>query len=56
MGVLTPGTSGLITSACIAFIYRTTPYLMSPFDAFLYGVGQTIVAACISFTRILATL
>jgi len=56
MGILTPATSGLITSAVIAFVYSASALQMSPFYAFLYGVGQTAVAAAFSFTRILATL
>jgi len=56
MGLLTPGTSGLITSAVIAFVYSASALTMTPFYAFLYGVGQTAMAASFSFTRILATL
>jgi len=56
MGVITPLTSGLVTSAVIAFVYRASALEMTPFYGFLYGVGQTVMAACFSFTRILATL
>ncbi|ODN04046.1 Transmembrane protein [Orchesella cincta] len=56
MGIVNPGTTGLITSAVIAFIYKASILQMTPFYAFVYGVGQTGVAAAFSFTRILATL
>jgi len=56
MGVLTPATSGLITSAVIAFVYNSSSFQMEPFYAFLYGIGQTAMAAALSFARILATL
>jgi len=56
MGVLTPCTSGLVTSATISFVYRASTLQMTPFYAFLYGTGQTVMAAAFSFTRILATL
>nr|CAD7453091.1 unnamed protein product [Timema tahoe]CAD7603923.1 unnamed protein product [Timema genevievae] len=56
MGVLAPLTSGVVSSAAVAFVYRASSFKMTPLYAILWGVGQTIVAACIGFTRILATL
>nr|CAD7197582.1 unnamed protein product [Timema douglasi] len=56
MGVLAPLTSGVVSSAAVAFVYRASNFKMTPLYAILWGVGQTIVAACIGFTRILATL
>lgn len=53
--IMTPITSS-ISSAAIAFVHDTGNLSMSPIYAIIYGVGQTIIAACIGFTRILATL
>lgn len=56
MGVVSPATSGVISSAAIAFVYRASSLEMSPIYAMLWGIGQTVLSACIGFTRILATL
>lgn len=56
MGVVTPVTSGVLSSAAIAFVYRASSLQMSPIYAMLWGIGQTVMAACVGFTRILATL
>ncbi|XP_044737664.1 transmembrane protein 170A [Chrysoperla carnea] len=56
MGVVPPLTSGVVSSATIAFVYRASSLPMSPLYALLWGLGQTALAACIGFTRILATL
>ncbi|KAF5306429.1 hypothetical protein FQR65_LT07341 [Abscondita terminalis] len=56
MGVLPPITSGIVSSAVIAFVYKSATYPMEPLYALLWGVGQTVVSGCIGFTRILATL
>ncbi|KAG7188882.1 hypothetical protein KM043_008488 [Ampulex compressa] len=56
MGVLLPLTSGVLSSAAIAFVYRASSYQMPPLYALFWGIGQTVVAACVGFTRILATL
>ncbi|XP_017883964.1 transmembrane protein 170A [Ceratina calcarata] len=56
MGVLLPLTSGVLSSAAVAFVYRASRYPMSPLYALLWGIGQTVVAGCVGFTRILATL
>lgn len=56
MGVVPPMSSGVVTSAAIAFVYRASSLPMSPLHAYFWGLGQTAVAACIGFTRILATL
>lgn len=53
--IMTPITSS-ISSAAIAFVHDAGKLSMSPIYAIIYGVGQTILAACIGFTRILATL
>lgn len=56
MGVLLPLTSGVLSSAAVAFVYRASGYQMPPLYALFWGIGQTVVAACVGFTRILATL
>lgn len=56
MGIIPPLTAGVVSSAAIAFVYRASSYPMAPLYAFIWGVGQTALAACLGFTRILATL
>ena len=56
MGILSPLTGGVVTSAAVAGVYRASGFEMAPLHAFVYGVGQTILVIFISFTRILATL
>lgn len=56
MGVVSPATSGVLSSAAIAFVHRASSLQMSPIYAMIWGVGQTLLSACIGFTRILATL
>lgn len=56
MGVLLPLTSGVLSSAAVAFVYRASSYQLPPLYALFWGIGQTVVAACVGFTRILATL
>uniref|UniRef100_A0A1B0GHV3 Putative conserved plasma membrane protein n=4 Tax=Phlebotominae TaxID=7198 RepID=A0A1B0GHV3_LUTLO len=56
MGVISPATSGVISSAAIAFVHRASSLQMSPIYAMIWGIGQTLLSACIGFTRILATL
>ncbi|KAH8307705.1 hypothetical protein KR215_011887 [Drosophila sulfurigaster] len=56
MGFLSPAASGIISSAVIAFVHRASSLPMSPIYAMIWGLGQTIVSACLGFTRILATL
>ncbi|XP_041376300.1 transmembrane protein 170A-like [Gigantopelta aegis] len=56
MGVLSPLTGGVVTSAVIAGVFRASDFVMMPFYALVWGLGQTIVVMFISFTRILATL
>lgn len=56
MGVVSPATSGVISSAAIGFVHRASSLQMLPVYAMLWGVGQTVLSACIGFTRILATL
>ncbi|XP_032452035.1 transmembrane protein 170A isoform X2 [Nasonia vitripennis] len=56
MGVLMPLTSGVVSSAAVAFVYGSAGYQMAPQYALLWGIGQTVLAACVGFTRILATL
>ncbi|CAK9828207.1 Transmembrane protein 170A [Anthophora retusa] len=56
MGVLLPLTSGVLSSAAVAFVYRASRYPLPPLYALLWGIGQTVVAGCVGFTRILATL
>ncbi|KAL8574600.1 hypothetical protein ACOMHN_061600 [Nucella lapillus] len=56
MGIVSPLTGGVISSAAIAGVYRASDFTMMPFYALVWGVGQTVVMLLISFTRILATL
>ncbi|EDV38082.1 uncharacterized protein Dana_GF11085, isoform B [Drosophila ananassae] len=56
MGFLSPASSGIISSAVISFVHRASSLPMSPIYAMVWGLGQTIVSACLGFTRILATL
>jgi len=66
MGVLSPATGGVITSAAIAGVYRASGFSnvnehplideRSPFIAMFFGVGQTLLVIFVSFTRILPTL
>ncbi|KAI4484381.1 hypothetical protein M0802_013108 [Mischocyttarus mexicanus] len=56
MGILLPLTSGVLSSAAVAFVYRASSHQMPPLYALIWGIGQTVVAACVGFTRILATL
>lgn len=55
-GVVTPVTSGIASSAAIAFIYRAAHIVMPAPHALIWGIGQTVLGAGIGFTRILATL
>ncbi|KAK9303043.1 hypothetical protein QLX08_005150 [Tetragonisca angustula] len=56
MGILLPLTSGVLSSAAVAFVYRASRYPLPPLYALFWGIGQTVVAGCVGFTRILATL
>ncbi|RZF39408.1 hypothetical protein LSTR_LSTR000929 [Laodelphax striatellus] len=56
MGVVQPISSGVVSSAAIASVYRASMIQMAPVYALLWGVGQTVLAAAVGFTRILATL
>lgn len=56
MGILTPITSGVVSSAIIAFVYRASMIPMAPLYAMFWGTGQTLLSAAVGFTRILATL
>ncbi|XP_043479243.1 transmembrane protein 170A [Leptopilina heterotoma] len=56
MGFVLPLTSGVLSSAAVAFVYQASSYQMPSLYALFWGIGQTFVAACVGFTRILATL
>lgn len=56
IGVVSPATSGTVSSAAIAFVHRASSLQMSPVYALVWGIGQTALSACIGYTRILATL
>ncbi|GAB6020261.1 hypothetical protein CHUAL_002979 [Chamberlinius hualienensis] len=56
MGVLSPLTGGVVTSAAVAGVYRTANFQMAPLYALVWGIGQTVLAVLVSYTRILATL
>jgi len=44
------------TGAAIAGVYRAAGKKMIPFEALIFGVGQTFCVVVVSFLRILATL
>lgn len=46
----------LLSGAVIAGVYRASQFQMAPLYALVWGIGQTTLAAILSFTRILATL
>ncbi|XP_030138304.1 transmembrane protein 170A isoform X1 [Taeniopygia guttata] len=66
MGIVGPITAGTLTStasapggcagAAIAGVYRAAGKKMIPFEALIFGVGQTFCVVVVSFLRILATL
>lgn len=56
VGIFAPLSSGIVSSATIAFIYRFSSIHMQPLYAMFWGVGQTLLSAAVGFTRILATL
>jgi len=56
MGVVIPLSLGMLSSAAIAFVYKTSSFTMDPTHAMMWGVGQTVIHALVGFTRILATL
>jgi len=56
MGIVSPATSGIVSSAAIAFVHRASSLQMSAVYAMIWGVGQTVLSACVGLTRILATL
>ncbi|XP_017940722.1 transmembrane protein 170A [Manacus vitellinus] len=46
----------LPTGAAFAGVYRAAGKKMIPFEALIFGVGQTFCVVVVSFLRILATL
>lgn len=56
IGVVSPATSGIVSSAAIAFVHRVSSLQMLPVYALVWGIGQTIVSAFVGYLRILATL
>lgn len=56
MGVVTPLTTGAVTSAVVSFVYENSGLVMARWHVALWGVGQTFCGACFGFTRILAVL
>lgn len=55
-GFLYPLTGGVISSGCIAWIYRSAEYVMLYYTAFIFGAGQAFMVFFISFLRIFGTL
>lgn len=55
-GVVSPVTSGIVSSAAIAFVHSASNLHMTRVYALIWGIGQTVLSACIGYTRILATL
>lgn len=56
MGVLTPLTTGAVTSATVAYVYHMSGLQMARYHVALWGLGQTFCGVGFGFTRILATL
>nr|ACO14605.1 Transmembrane protein 170 [Caligus clemensi] len=56
MGLLIPLSLGMISSAAIAFVYKTSNFKMDYTHAMMWGIGQTVIHAAFGATRILATL
>lgn len=56
IGVVSPVTSGIVSSAAIALVHRVSSLQMLPVYALVWGIGQTIVSAFVGYLRILATL
>ena len=56
-GFFIPLTLGIISSAAIAFVYKTSNFLpMDPNHALIWGWGLTLSHALFGYLRILATL
>lgn len=56
MGVLSPLTGGILSSAAIAGVYRAANMEMRPFYALFFGLMQTVGLIVISLFRFLSTL
>jgi predicted membrane protein len=56
MGVVIPLTLGVVSSASIAFVYKTSSFDMDQSHAMMWGVGQTVIHAAFGSFRLLATL
>lgn len=55
-GIIIPITLGLITSACVAFVYTASNIDMSLCEAFLWGAGHTIAHTIFVYTRVVTIL
>lgn len=56
VGVVSPVTSGFVSSAAIALVHRVSSLQMSTVYAIIWGIGLTVVSAFVGYLRILATL
>ena len=57
MGFFIPLSLGFISSASIAFVYKTSNFLpMAPNHAIIWGFSLTLTHAVFGYLRILATL
>ncbi|XP_059171221.1 transmembrane protein 170A-like [Physella acuta] len=56
MGIISPLTGGVVSSAAIAGVFRASNFALRPYYALVCGAGQTFIVVVISFMRILATL
>ena len=56
MGFVLPLTLGAVSSAAVAFVYKTSSFGMQTSHAVMWGVGQTVIHAFFGVTRIIATL
>ncbi|XP_055329031.1 transmembrane protein 170B-like [Paramacrobiotus metropolitanus] len=56
VGLLSSLTTGVITSAAIAGVYRASNIQLDPIYAMVWGVGQSAFKVGLSFNKILASL
>ncbi|GAV02266.1 hypothetical protein RvY_12856 [Ramazzottius varieornatus] len=56
VGLLSSLTTGVITSAAIAGVYRASNIELAPIYAMVWGVGQAACKVGLSFNKILASL
>ncbi len=55
-GLLTPLTLGVLSSAAITFVYKTSSFGMESTHAMMWGMGQTAIHATYGYIKFAATL